>query len=203
MNATGFIARKAPIMAGFDVQALFVALGLSGAAFLIGRVVVYLGEKSLEKKFGVDGFRERLVACAKLETQLDARSAERAKALKEADNIASDAVKRRKQLERRMADAQSYGEALVRIIGDEVKDAPCFYAEVVNKYVGQATFEQREHAYVDSSWAQPQVMEIWARSIAEARAEIERRYPPAFGYQISRLIDIGLVDAMKPTALKP
>lgn len=203
MNAAGFIARKAPIMAGFDVQALFVALGLSGAAFLIGRVVVYLGEKSLEKKFGVDGFRERLVACAKLETQLDARSAERAKALKEADNIASEAVKRRKQLERRMADAQSYGEALVRIIGDEVKDAPCFYAEVVNKYVGQATFEQREHAYVDSSWAQPQVMEIWARSIAEARAEIERRYPPAFGYQISRLIDIGLVDAMKPTALKP
>lgn len=203
MNAAGFIARKAPIMAGFDVQALFVALGLSGAAFLIGRVVVYLGEKTLEKKFGVDGFRERLVACAKLESQLDARSAERAKALKEADNIASDAVKKRKQIERRMADAQSYGEALVRIIGDEVKDAPCFYAEVVNRYVGQAAFEQREHAYVDSSWAQPQIMEIWARSIAEARAEIERRYPPAFGYHISRLIDIGLVDAMKPAALKP
>lgn len=189
-------------MAGFDVQALFVALGLSGAAFVIGRVVVYLGEKSLEKKFGVDGFRERFAACAKLEAQLDSRSAERAKALKDADNIASDAVKRRKQLERRMADAQSFGEAMVRIIGDEVKEAPCFYAEVVNRYVGQATFEQREHAYVDSSWAQPQIMEIWARSIAEARAEIERRYPPAFGYHISRLIDIGMVDAMKPDALK-
>ncbi|HRJ61527.1 MAG TPA: hypothetical protein PKZ97_13560 [Azospirillaceae bacterium] len=189
-------------MAGFDVQALFVALGLSGAAFAIGRVVVYLGEKSLEKRYGVDGFRERFAACAKLETQLDSRSAERAKALKEADNIASDAVKRRKLLERRMADAQSFGEAVVRIIGDEVKDAPCFYAEVVNRYVGQPTFEQREHAYVDSSWAQPQIMEIWARSIAEARAEIERRYPPAFGYQISRLIDIGMVDAMKPDALK-
>ena len=187
-------------MAGFDLQALFVALGLSGTAFVIGRVVVYLGEKSLEKRHGVDGFRERFAACARMETALELRASARAKELKEADNAASDAVKRRKKLDRQLADAQSFGEALVRIIGEENKDSPCFYAEVVNKYVGQANFEQREHAYLDSSWSQPQIMEIWTRSAAEARAEIERRYPPAFGYHISRLLDIGAVESMKPGA---
>lgn len=189
-------------MAGFDLQALFVALGLSGVAFAIGRVVVYMGEKTLEKRHGVSGFRERFAACARLESALEARAAARAKELKDADNAASDSVRRRKQLERRIADANSLGEAMVRVIGEENKDSPCFYAEVVNKYVGKSTFEQREHAYVDSSWAQPQVIEVWARSATEARGEIERRYPPAFGYHISRLLDIGAVESMKPGAGK-
>jgi hypothetical protein len=185
-------------MSGFDVQALFVALGLSGAAFVIGRVVVYMGEKSLEKRHGVIGARDRLAACAKLEAALERRRTEKAKELKEADARASEMARRRKQLERRIADAVSAGEALIRVIGEEVKDTPCFHAEVINRYVGQAGFEQKQHAYIDSSWAAPQVLEIWARSVAEARSEIERRYPPAFGYHISRLLDSDQVEAMKP-----
>lgn len=185
-------------MLGLDVQALLVALALSGGAFLIGRVVVYLGEKSLEKKYGVGGVRERMVGCARLETALEQRRQEHVAALTEADNQATAAARRRKQIQRRYDDAVSAGEAPVRIIGEELKETPCFHAEVNNKYVASGTFEQKEHAYIDPAWAQPQVIEVWARSAAEARAEIERRYPPAFGYHISRLLDIGSVEAMKP-----
>lgn len=185
-------------MAGFDVQALFVAFGLSGAAFGIGRLVVYLGEKSVEKRFGVVGVRSRLTACARLEAGLEQRRDELTKALRDADSRSSAALSRRKQLERRHADAVGSGEVLIRLIGEEIKDTPCFYAEVINKYVGKAGFEQRPQAHVDSSWASPQIMEVWARSAAEARSEIERRYPPAFGYHITRLLDIGTVESMKP-----
>lgn len=183
---------------GIDIQALFVALGLSGVAFGIGRLVVYLGEQSLEKKHGVVGARRRLAECAKLEAGLEKRRLDRARELREADAASSDAARRRSQLERRLTDAVSAGEALIRVIGEEVKDTPCFHAEVVNKYVGSATFEQKQHAYIDPSWAAPQVLEIWARSVAEARSEIERRYPPAFGYHISRLLDVETAVSNRP-----
>lgn len=185
-------------MLGLELQALSIGLGLSILAFIVGRVVLFMGEQSLDKKYGVKGVRQKLVACARLEGALEQRKNEHARRLKDADGQASDALRRKKQLERRIDDAVSAGEALVRLIGDEIKDAPCFYAEVNNKYVGTANFEQKQHAYIDPSWAQPQVIEVWARSAAEARAEIERRYPPAFGYNISRLLDIGSVDSMKP-----
>lgn len=180
------------------VQAFLVALALSGVAFGIGRVVVFLGERSIETRLGAPGLRDRLIACAKLETALEKRREDRAAELKTARGRAEDAAGRRTRLDRQLNEALGAGETLIRVIGEEVRDAPCFHAEVVNKYVGAPNFEQKAHAYIDSSWAQPQIMEVWARSVAEARNEIERRYPPAFGYQIGRLLDINTVEAQAP-----
>lgn len=180
------------------VQAGLAALALSGIAFGIGRLIVYFGERSIEQKYGTYGVRDRLVGCAKLEAALEARKVERIQKLKEANAAVEDATKRRRQVERRLADAVGSGDILVRVIGEEAQGTPCFHAEVSNRYVGGANFEQKQHAYIDPSWAAPQVLEIWARSVAEARTEIERRYPPAFGYVIGRLLDINSVEANKP-----
>ncbi len=172
-------------------NALITAFGLAGLGFGIGQLVVIFGERAIEKRHGTTGVRDAIVRRAKLETRLESRRTDRVAELREADGEVEDTLRRRKVLERQLKDSQQSGERLVRLIGEEVTGMPCYLAMVANKYVGTATFQQKQHAYIDSSWSQPQSMEVWAKSMAEARAEIERRYPPAMGYVITRMQDVG------------
>lgn len=179
-------------------QALITAFGLAGLGFAIAKLVVVFGERAIEKRHGTSGVRDAIVRRAKLETKLEARRSDRMAELKEADGAVEDILRRRKILERQMKDSQMAGERLVRLIGEEVKGMPCYIAMVVNKYVGTANFQQKPHAYIDPHWSQPQTVEVWAKSMADARAEVERRFPPAFGYAITRMQDVGAADV--PTA---
>ncbi len=177
------------------VQALLFALALSGMAFGIGKLVVVMGERMIEKRHGIVGVRDMLVRRARLETALEARRQERIKEIKAADETAREVLERKRKLERQLSDIHSKGESLVRQIGEENTNTPCWQAEVVNKHVGTSTFQQKPHAYIDSSWAQAQPIEVWARSAAEARTEIERRYPPVFGFAITRLQEVATGDS--------
>jgi len=176
-------------------NALIVAFGLAGLGFGIGKLVVVFGERMIEKRHGTSGVRDVVVRRAKMETSFEARRTDRVGELREADGAVEDLMRRRTTLERQLKESQQSGERLVRLIGEEVRGTPCYLAMVVNKYVGTANFQQKQHAFIDSSWAQPQSVEVWAKSMAEARAEIERRYPPAFGYVVTRMQDVGAAEA--------
>ncbi|GLR80087.1 hypothetical protein GCM10007856_27640 [Azospirillum oryzae] len=168
-------------------NALITAFGLSGLGFGIGKLVIVLGERAIERRHGSEGVRDVIARRAKMETKFEARRGDRIRELKELDGAVEDVLRRRKVMERQIEDARQSGERLVRLIGEEVQGSPCYVAMVVNKYVGTGAVQQSQHALVDPSWAQPQMIEVWARSMAEARTEIERRYPPAFGYAVTRM----------------
>ncbi|PWC56137.1 hypothetical protein [Azospirillum sp. TSO22-1] len=170
-------------------QALFYALAFSGVAFGIARLVVVVGERMIEQKHGSLGVRDMLVRRARLEQGLEARREERRKEIKAVHDATSEVARRRGQLERQVADLLRSGERVVHLIGEEVKGLHCFHAQVLNKYVGSAA--QTQHAFIDARWAQPQDMEIWAPALADARKMIEARYPPAFGYHIVSLFEVG------------
>lgn len=168
-------------------NALVTAFGLAGLGFGIGKLVIVLGERAIERRHGSEGVRDVIARRAKMETKFEARRGDRIRELKELDGAVEDELRRRKMLERQISDSRQTGERLVRLIGEEVQASPCYVAMVVNKYVGTGAVQQSQHALVDPSWAQPQMIEVWARSMAEARTEIERRYPPAFGYAVTRM----------------
>lgn len=170
-------------------QALFYALAFSGVAFGIAKAVVVLGERMIEERHGALGVRDMLVRRAKLEQGLEARREQRRKEIRAVHDETSEVVRRRGQLERQIADIVRGGERVVHLIGEEVKGLHCFHAQVLNKYVGSAV--QQQHAFIDASWAQPQDMEIWSPTLADARKVIEARYPPAFGYKIVSLFEVG------------
>ena len=172
-------------------QALFFAMALSGMGFGIAKLVVVFGERMIEKRHGTGGVREVIARRAKLESGLEARKGERAAELRKIEDDIRDLMKRRQNLEWKVKDSQGSGDQLVRLIGEENTGTPCYIAQVVNKYVGTAAYQQKQHAFIDSSWAQPQTVEVWARSMPEARGEIERRYPPAFGFVVVRMQDVG------------
>lgn len=172
-------------------QALFFALALSGMGFGIAKLVVVLGERMIEKRHGTGGVREVIARRAKLESGLEARKGDRAAELRKIEAEIADLMKRRQNLERQIKDSQRAGDQLVRLIGEENAGTPCYIAQLVNKYVGTGSHQQSQHAIIDPSWAQPQTVEVWARSMPDARAEIERRYPPAFGFVVVRMQDVG------------
>ncbi|MDQ2103845.1 hypothetical protein [Azospirillum isscasi] len=169
------------------VQALFLAFALAGLGFGIGKAAVHLGERAIERRLGNGNLREAIARRAKLEAGLDARKTRRTAELRKAEAEAGDAMRRRQALERRLRDLQRSGDEILRVIGEEVAGMPCYNAQVVNKYIGTGAHQQTQHAFIDSTWAQPQSVEVWARTMPVARAEIERRYPPAFGYVVLRI----------------
>ena len=171
-------------------QALFYALAFSGVAFGLAKLVVVVGERSIERRHGTVGIRDMLVRRARLEQGLEARRDQRRKEIKAALDETSEVARRRAQLERQVADTLRGGERVIHLIGEETKGTPCFQAQVLNKYVGSGV--QHQHAFIDARWAQPQEMEVWAPSLAEARKVIEARYPPAFGYKIVFLREAGV-----------
>lgn len=170
-------------------QALFYALAFSGVAFGIAKLVVVLGERMIEQRHGSVGVRDMLVRRARLEQGLETRRTERRKEIRAVQDETSEVLHRRSQLDRQVADVLRGGERVVHLIGEEVKGMHCFHAQVLNKYVGTAA--QHQHAFIDAIWAQPQDMEIWAPTLADARKVIEARYPPAFGYKIVSLLEFG------------
>lgn len=179
-------------------EALFYGLALSGLAFGVVRVFLFLAERSMEAKAGRVGLRAMLINRAKLEMGLETRRNKRVEELKAAEREFKEVFLQRQRLERQLLDARAASERTIRLIGEEVEGTPCFIVKVVNKYVGNSN-PQRGPILVDRTWAQPQEMEVWTRSVAEARAEVERRYPPAFGFHITRLNELG-ADESTPAA---
>lgn len=173
-------------------QALLYALGFSGVAFGVAKLVVMVGERMIEQKHGVLGIRDMLVRRARLEQGLDSRRDERRGEIKAVLDQTSEVARRRAHLERQIADVLRGGERVVHLIGEEIRGMHCFHAQVLNKYVGSSQMHQQQHAYIDAVWAQPQDMEIWAPTLADARKVIEARYPPAFGYKIVALFEFGV-----------
>lgn len=175
--------------------AIGLGLVLSLVAFVVARIALVAGEHSIERRYGKVGLRKMMMQRAKLEQGLEARRAKRLEEIRKLDSEVKEIFIRRQRLERELVDAKAASERLVRLIGEEVEGTPSFVAKVINKYVGVGPAQMRGPILVDRSWAQPQEMEVWARSVAEARSEIERRYPPAFGFHITRLNERGTQDS--------
>ncbi|WP_029010716.1 hypothetical protein [Azospirillum halopraeferens] len=178
-------------------QAIILALSFSVVALGIAKAVVIIGERRIERRYGLVGIRDVLARRARLEQGLEARRTERLAELKAADAAVQEAIMRRQQLDRRLSDTLRGGEPVIRLIGDEVAGSPCFVALVVNKYVGTGTGPS---ATIDPSWAQPQTVEVWAAGLPEARKEIERRYPQSFGYAVTRIQQYGAGPPVKGAA---
>ncbi|MBB3263174.1 hypothetical protein FHW79_000761 [Azospirillum sp. OGB3] len=168
-------------------QALFLPLALAGLGFGIGKAAALLGERAIERRLGTGSLRDTIARRAKLEAGFEARRTQRIDDLRKAEKDIGEALRRRQTLERRLRDLQHRGDDLLRLIGEEVAGTPCYIAQVANKYIGSGANQQAQHAFIDSGWARPQTVEVWARTMPVARAEIERRYPPAFGYVVLRI----------------
>lgn len=163
-------------------------------AFLIARLAALSGERAIERKYGRVGLKKMFVERAKMERDFESRRDKRMKEIGEIEAEIRGLFVERQRLERALNTAKAASERLVRLIGEEAEGVPCFVGKVINKYVGVGPAQMRGPHLVDRTWAQGQEMEVWTRNVAEARNEIERRFPPAFGFHITRLAELGVQD---------
>jgi hypothetical protein len=166
--------------------ALIVAVALAGLSFGIAYGMVRFGERAIEKRQGVAGLGDMIARRARLEMGLAARRTARLAELQRLEDDLRMVTRRRSRLKREVKDVLTIGDHRVRLIGEETRGTPCFFAQVINKYVGTGN----QHALIDPTWSEPQTLEVWTRSVHDARREIENRYPPAFGFVIMRLTDV-------------
>ncbi len=62
-----------------------------------------------------------------------------------------------------------------------------FEAAIYNKVVRALVKENRSHCHYDDQWADVHHHDVVARDESEARAMIDRRYPPEKGFVIQQL----------------
>jgi hypothetical protein len=178
-----------------SASAVGMGLALAAVAFLIARISLVVGERSLERKAGRVGLRKMMVMRAKIEQGLETRRNKRMEEIRALDLEVKQLFLRRQQLERALIAAKNDSERLVRLIGEEIEGTPCYVAKVINKYSGVGVPQQKGAILVDRGWAQPQEIEVWVRTVGDARNEIEHRYPPAFGFHITRLNELGVQES--------
>ena len=164
---------------GICVAAFLAAVGYGGG-WAIGAVLAGM----LRKKPNTNPLQESINRLSVLERGLANRVGDRRRVMAELDREIKLKVRRRVELEQATAKLLGASGRVLRMVGQEIKGAQPFLALVVNKYVKA---EGRNKTAVDPAWASPQEVEVWAKSLGDARVELERGYPESQGFKIITL----------------
>lgn len=179
------------------IEAMLVGLGVAaviwGAAFLIGKFLEASIDGRPEYKLATESFPKR----AMLESRFELRKAERQAEIARLNVEVNTLRRRRFALEKDIQDVKREADAPIRTLGREGGSASKFRAWLVNRQVQGALSEGKPHPTLDSEWASPQIVEIWADNVNEARKEIQRVYPMPLGFSVLN-IKLDAVDA-RPT----
>ena len=167
------------------IEAICVAGFLAAIGYGGGRLLGAVLASMMRKKPANLSLRDTIERRSILERNLAARIGERRKALAELDRSFRQLVSRRQQADAARTEAEACPDRIVRTVGQEVKGTELFLALVVNKYVRA----EGGKAAVDPAWALPQQIEVWAKSLADARGELDRRYPESQGYKVTSMVD--------------
>jgi hypothetical protein len=60
---------------------------------------------------------------------------------------------------------------------------------LVNRHVQTAVREGRSHGLLDSSWARPQHVEIWASGLPDVKASLNGRFPISLGFVVIEMTE--------------
>ncbi|HYC05303.1 MAG TPA: hypothetical protein VED40_18565 [Azospirillaceae bacterium] len=148
-------------------------------AWLTGK----LGEANMDGRAEADFAKERLPKRALLESRLDLRRAELQAELTRIGGEVAALRRRRFVLEKDLQDARREAESPVRVVGREGYGNR-FQAWMINRQVQAAQSEGKTHGTLDPDWAGPQLVEIWADSMEDARREAARIYPVPLGFTL-------------------
>ena len=158
----------------------FFAVFAYGCGRLIGALLVGM----MRKKADTAGLQAIIDRRSELERRFAARVGDLRKTMVEHDRKFKQLVQRRLQADQAKAEFAASPDRPLRSLGNEVKGAQLYLALVVNKYAKAGS-----KSTVDPDWATAQEMEVWAKSLVEARGELDRRSPESQGFKITSLVE--------------
>ncbi len=170
------------------LEAVLLCAFFSAAAYVTGRLLGAAAVSLIERNADVDTIRMVVARRSGLERGLSARVGDRRKAMAELDRNIKELVRHRSHLEQKATEALEMPDRILRTIGEPVKGAQYYLALVFNKYVSSAGVSK---GAIDEAWAAAQEVEVWAKTLGEARVELERRYQESQGFKITSLVEPG------------
>ena len=78
-------------------------------------------------------------------------------------------------------------DQLVRQIGENTVGTNCYNFLVANRYVLSYVAKGQQHPLLDESWKNGQLVEVWSKSLMDARIAVVERYPATFGFFVEKL----------------
>ncbi|MEI6985171.1 MAG: hypothetical protein WCK65_03500 [Rhodospirillaceae bacterium] len=171
------------------VESVLLSVFMAVVAYGLGRLVGVVFKSVMEHNADLDAIRAVIARRAKLERGLDTRIRSRRSVMAKLDRDIKELVRQSSIFDHATAIAMQITDHLTRLIGEEVAGRQRFLALVYNRTVSPGGGGKTT---IDAAWATAQEVEIWTTSVADARSEVEKRYPPSFGYVVSSLVAAGL-----------
>jgi hypothetical protein len=173
--------------------AIITDLLISGVAGTLGYFGARLGGE-LWARLIMDsqeaaGLRAKLKRRAPLIPALGQRCARRRLALGQSEVRRRNIERRIDDLHRQLDALQNRDDELIRFVGHHRPGHHHFKAVMVNRHVQTAVREGRSHGLLDSSWARPQHIKIWASSLADAKGSLNSRFPISLGFVVIEMIE--------------
>ena len=100
----------------------------------------------------------------------------------------------RVKLTKQLNKVKSAENQLVRQINENTVGTNCYQFLVANRYVLQHVSKGQQHPLLDESWKGGQVVEVWSKSLIDARIAVVDRYPATFGFFVEKLAVKGQED---------
>ncbi|WP_119678144.1 hypothetical protein [Indioceanicola profundi] len=171
---------------GFFDTILLSAL-FAGAAFLLALLIGRFAEARIAGLPQIKAAEEVIPLRARMEAQFDLRSTGLKQEIARLSSEMTTLRRQRFSLEKMLLDTRREAESPIRVVGREGSTPVCFRAWMINRQVQAAVVDGKQHPSLDKSWASPQVVEVWADNLGEARREVQRIYPPPLGFTILNL----------------
>lgn len=168
---------------GYAHAVLMGAL-MGGAAYLFTYLIGRFTENAVLSRPALRQAEAALPLRSMLEAKFDSRRSDRRANLTEQQSAIAELRRRRYIQDKLLVDAKREAQAPVRVIGPEGRALLKFRAWVINRQVQAAAAERKRHQTLDMEWAGPQIIEIWADNLSDARRELQRIYPMPLGFSL-------------------
>jgi hypothetical protein len=150
------------------------------AIALVGRYI----ERDLKRRPDVVYAETVFPRRSLLESKLEHRRAQRRAKAAQLQAELTELRRRHFLIEKDVKEAHKESGAPIRVLGPEGRATFKYKAWLVNRQVQQAAQERKRHPALDMEWAAPQIIEIWAESLNDARREVQRAYPMPLGFSL-------------------
>lgn len=170
------------------IECVFLSAFLAMVGYGLGWLTGVLIRQVIEGQADLEGVRQAIARRARLERGMESRVQDRRAEHGKLDRELKELVRKRIVIDQATRVALEVADHVVRVVGDEVVGRHRFLALVYNKYLAAAAGGGAHNSLIDPAWAVAQEVEVWAVGVTEARIELEKRYPPAFGFSVSSLV---------------
>ena len=172
-----------------ETSVLMIGAGITG--FVLSEVFVYLWEMRLNLSSGLKSYREKLEGRLPAINKFAHRHSILNGDLECINETIKGEIEEQSAATAKLREIQEMQGRCVRLIGQPVKSSKRYRAILTNSYVKDYVGKGLMHPVLDSSWAKPQIIEVWAQSKAFALLTLRERYNQSQGFSVDK---IGLAD---------